>query len=646
MDIFNKIDLHIHSFNSGKTKKGDYEITKNSTISNIPTLINKLNEYEVNMISITDHNIFDKELYLKIKEYENKSSLKKVLPGVELDLIINQKSVHTICVFSDERDDHVDSIEKGFVSKEEYSLSELGSILANIGLDVVLIAHQKTDYLAKNQHPTNLSNCGLETFYKMIDVEFFDSLEIQSSKVEGILKNRFVQDQINNQTLISGSDCHDWNVYPLHDMTKKEKPLLIKMKAEASFRGLVMSITNTKRFVIDDDCSRKPFIEQIKIKIKNEDKYIPLSYGINAIIGDNSVGKSTLVKCLLGVAPQEANEFFLNHKICIEKAIVLESDYMFNSQGDIRKKFENTEMKLPIQEDFKSQFKNIIINDEIKIISTVLDSFIKLWDDNEDRYINFSKLKNQLVISSYDNQKSYFLLFTSLLTTENNRYSGITKCFTENLELLLKIEKEYKNVISEDDLKKMKQIYESLKLIKNKYTELELRLILNNKIINNFNSTIKFYQTSTEQQKSTEEENYNQFLEKINNVSIYFKNQLTYDNTNLIDPFKEFKNIDIIPIDNVVGDYHFISRPIYQKVITKDVIIDFIKNRINVENIFKATKSEIIANIKGKKFNDKICSNLNELKSALLTEFKNKYFKTTVELKHENDNFNEVTLQA
>ena len=123
MDIYNRIDLHIHSYNSGKTKSGDYEITKNSTIENIPTLIKKLNDNEINMIAITDHNIFDKRLYKELKKCENKSSLKKVLPGVELDLIINDISVHTICVFNDERDNHAELIEENFVTKEKYSLS-------------------------------------------------------------------------------------------------------------------------------------------------------------------------------------------------------------------------------------------------------------------------------------------------------------------------------------------------------------------------------------------------------------------------------------------------------------------------------------------------------------------------------------------
>lgn len=641
MDIFSKIDLHIHSAKSGNTKTGDIEITKNSTINNISVLLQKLDENEINMIAITDHNIFDKELYLELKKKENYGSLKKVLPGIELDLEINGEVVHTICIFSDERNEHADIIDREFQIKEKYTLSDLGNLLANIGLDVVLIAHQKTDYLGKNQNPTNLSNCGLETFYRMIDAEYFDSLEVQSSKVEGILKNRFVQDKINNQALISGSDCHDWNAYPLHDKGRKEKPLLIKMKAEASFRGLVMSITNTKRFFVDNIDSREPFIKQIKLTINEEEKEIPLSYGINAIIGDNSVGKSTLVKALLGVATDGALKFYSNHNIIVRKMLISNSDYQFNSQGDIRGKFENSDTKLPIKEDFKSQFKEINLSSQKQIISDIFEAFNNLWDDNENRYINKNKLKNRLVVSSYDNKKSYFLLFKSLISIDDNKYSGVTKSFSEHLKSLVKLGQTYKNILNENDLNKMRTIYQQMKEIKNKYTQLEINAIFDNKVINCFCSTIDYYQNKTEQQKSTEEANYNQYLKNITDVTAYFKKQLLFDNTEQIDPFEGYEEIIIKPIDNLLGDYHFISKPIYQEIISKDIIIDFIKNKINVDDVYNATKSQILSNIKGKRFNDKVCANLNELKVALIEEFSEVYFKTTVELKHGNDNLNE-----
>lgn len=640
MDVYSKIDLHIHSFASGQTKSGDKSFVKNSTIENIGILVRKLNEHNINLCAITDHNTFDKDLYNKLKEQENIGTIKKVLPGVELDLLIDKIPVHIICLFNDSDCNHSEKIKNNFREQENYTLSDLGEILSNIGLDVILIAHQKTDYKSKSQHSTNLSSSGLENFYRMIDVEYFDSLEVRSSKVEGILKSRFVQDKIKNQALISGSDCHDWEHYPLHDATSKDVPLLLSMKALPSFRGLSMAITNTKRFVVDAQDLRKPFIESIKYTLNGQSEKIDLSYGINAIIGDNSVGKSTLIKSLLGIAPKEAIDFFVNHGIIISKDLILKSDYQFNDQGQIRKKFELTESKLPIREDFKNQFKEIDISGYISIINHILESFINLWEQNEQKHLIDNKLKINLNISTYDKKNSYYLTFTSDISSLENKFSGIIKDSSILKSNISNFGIKYRNSIDKEDLEKLREFYRFIDNFKSKYAYEELSVILKNRLINTFNSSKSYYIRETDKNKSTEESNYNTYLTKISDITSTFAAKIKNDEQKVIDPFDNFKSICLKPIDNQQGEYHFISKPIYSKEIDKKTIIDFINNRINID-VFKATKSEVLANIKTKTFNNKVCANLNELKSSLVEEFKKEYFTTTVELKHGLDNLNE-----
>lgn len=50
-----KLDLHIHSSESSKK---DGKKVKNNTLSNIPVLIQKLDEQGVNICAITDHDTF------------------------------------------------------------------------------------------------------------------------------------------------------------------------------------------------------------------------------------------------------------------------------------------------------------------------------------------------------------------------------------------------------------------------------------------------------------------------------------------------------------------------------------------------------------------------------------------------------------
>ena len=72
-----KINFHIHSIDS-KWRDGDK--VKNCTIENLPILIKKLNDNKVNMISITDHDNFDYDIYLELKKEEQRtsSSIKKL----------------------------------------------------------------------------------------------------------------------------------------------------------------------------------------------------------------------------------------------------------------------------------------------------------------------------------------------------------------------------------------------------------------------------------------------------------------------------------------------------------------------------------------------------------------------------------------
>ena len=95
-----KIDLHIHS-NFSKHKDNDK--VKDSNIDNIEVLIEKLNTRKVNVISIIDHDMFNFDLYLKLKDEEEKeNSIEKVFPGVEFSVNFNGESLHLITIFSDE----------------------------------------------------------------------------------------------------------------------------------------------------------------------------------------------------------------------------------------------------------------------------------------------------------------------------------------------------------------------------------------------------------------------------------------------------------------------------------------------------------------------------------------------------------------
>ena len=71
-----RIDLHIHSKASEYKEKDNY--VTNSNIKNVDILLSRLNQNNINLISITDHNRFDFELYKRIKQLISKEPYKKI----------------------------------------------------------------------------------------------------------------------------------------------------------------------------------------------------------------------------------------------------------------------------------------------------------------------------------------------------------------------------------------------------------------------------------------------------------------------------------------------------------------------------------------------------------------------------------------
>ena len=641
MDIYTKLDLHIHSFKSGITKSGDKGYVKNSKIDNLNVLVSALEKNDINICAVTDHNIFDKKLYLELKKYENYStSIKKVLPGIELDLNINGTIVHTICIFNDEEKNHAEKIEENFSVKNNYSLSDLGNMLANIGLDVVLIAHQKTDYKSINQNNTNLSCVGLEYFYRIIDVEYFDSLEVQSSKVEGILKSRFVEDRIENCCLISGSDCHEWSAYPKHDSNSKCTPLLLYMKALPTFRGLVMSLTNPKRFT-SENVKRKAFIEEIKYTKSGISNKVNLSSGINAIIGDNSVGKSTLIKSLLGIAENGATKFLNSHGILIEKHNLNETDYEFSKQGSIRQKFEANDSKLTLREEFKEYFKQINFDMVSQQIDEIFKNFIRLWEENEVTHKLQTKIGKTLLVSSFDKDNAYYISFDRKIEKKVVNFQGFTKNINILLNLLLNFIEEYGAKIEKTEYEKINEFYNYLNGLENKYAKLEIKNIFDNKIIDVINSTQNIIDTNLGKKKSSDEKAYGKFKTDYINIVDLFIKLFIDSNSTKTKPLEKFETISINDVDVLFDDYHFISKMINKINISQSLIENFISDKIQVRDIYSVTSSRVLNKIKGKKFSEKICSNLEELQRLLLEVFSDEYFKSTVEIKRHGENLNE-----
>lgn len=342
-----KFDLHIHSIDS-KYKESE-GIVDNSTIDNVEVLLKKLDENEVGLFSITDHNRFNVGLYnkldieIKTGKYKN---VKNIVAGVEFDVQIDSDmgKCHIITIFDAKNKDEnykkiKECIDENKLEKKEdyYTKDTFESILKKIGLDVILIACQRNS-LDKHDGKHNSLSESTKDSENLIMTGYINALEFQRPNVEGILKNNLRNIPV-NLGLVMGSDCHDWSAYPNHDKMNKNNQFSHSCaKILPTFKGLLMAITSPETRINQQDSKNINYIEEFKI---GEDK-VKLVNGINAIIGENGSGKSTLLKLLnnkVNTPKHVKNLVEINQLHC-------ENNYsakkLFIGQGEIVQMFDNS----------------------------------------------------------------------------------------------------------------------------------------------------------------------------------------------------------------------------------------------------------------------------------------------------------------
>lgn len=641
MDIFTKLDLHIHSRKSLDNKNGEPPELINNSLERIDVLMEKLSENQINMAAITDHNTFDLELYNALKLKEDDLTVKKILPGIEFDVIFNDVPVHVVSIFDDGDINKITKIDSYLDdSKDRYSLAEFSNVLSKIGLDVLLIAHQKCDYSdSTRQVPTSFSSAGVEMFYQYIGCEYFDALEIQTTKVEGILKSRFYDDvriKKDIPPLIIGSDCHDWDVYPSHDNKNIKTIDFNYIKSEPSFRGLVMAMTETRRFRKSIPQQKRDTLKELLFQIDGNIRNIPMSDYINVIIGDNSVGKSTLIKILNNTAEPKAIEFLDNHKVTVITNALDSGLYEFSAQGSIREMFERTEEKLPIKDKFKKFFENIDFTNFKHTIDVYFDRLFEIWEQNEAISNSFVKMKKTITIPKFTSLEKHYLSINKDLEQLTNVNESIVK---ELNALIIQIDKVHNSGIETDEKVYLSSVKESVLEMLDKYEKKKLIIDNNNLIRNSINVAITMYNEKIQGKMTDDEERYKLFVEETTKYSSAFSEhlELNLNPKNISINFTKFKIESKISSH---GKYSFVCKVVEDVEVTNTLLEEFVRSYVGLvaKPITDFTSSEAIANIRGKRIRDKISNNLNEFKSNMKEDFEDKYFKTTLEIKKDGDN--------
>lgn len=386
-------DLHIHSSES-KYKEGA-GIVDESNVENVDILLKKLEENQVGLFSITDHNRFNIELYkvidekLKKQKYEH---VKNIVAGVEFDVQIDpdMKKCHIITIFDANNDIHnytkiKDGIATNLLTSADqyYTREEFENVLKTIGLDVILIACQRNSLDSKKGKHNSL-NESTNNPEELLSTGYISALEFQKPHVEGILKNNLKQFS-KSIGLVTGSDCHDWNEYPNHSKNKANKNFKhSRAKILATFKGLVMAFTSPNTRINRIENTNMNYIKNFQIR-ENE---VLLENGINAIIGENGSGKSSLLSLLYSSnkMPRYAKNLINHNNMKCDHDEI--SKKLFISQGEIVKNYESNKL---FPEDNFSPIDNTEFINAYKLYANSLLKYIKNNIKRKERINNLAK---------------------------------------------------------------------------------------------------------------------------------------------------------------------------------------------------------------------------------------------------------------
>lgn len=624
------IDLHIHScFSDYK----DGNIVKESTIENLDKLITKLNENKIALCSITDHNRFNYKLFKALREKikENDGILKKNLPGIEFDVVLesNRPKCHIIAIFDDSNDDKVSLVErkmfeiKKLTKKDEsYSLEEFEKIIRNIGINVILIVHQRQGIDNDSGNTDSLSNATSNPS-EFIKVGFIDSLEYNYPRVEGIVKNS-LRDIGLSFPIITGSDCHEWECYPYHDKSAKKVPRdFTKFKCLPTFKGLLMSITSFNTRINRNINDNKHYIKNIYI---NDVKY-PLSNGINAIIGDNGSGKTLLAGVLASQSEKYYKKLIEKNNIKIEynDSSFQKNEINYIKQGEIVEQVRDGNL---FDDNDRVYFEDISTKDIFSIQ-------IKKYFDNICSYVNknIKKLdlidnlpKTNLIIKPIDKNFYHPVIKTDIdledINTDKSKLDELNKIISSlKLEIDNNIEYYISKKVNNKLQNALNELKETQKIIDKIYNEKKL----NNKVRSIIKDKLVKLKTDLDEKRTSDE------INRTRIIDIYDKFKKTIVNcVNVQQTKNEYpifpKKLDGFSVKEYKG-YNFCKTAKYHQLELKDEFYNYCFNKgYKNEDVIKKihTKDELSNALSNYSY-----TQLEEFKKVKVEGFINEYLKET-----------------
>lgn len=527
-----KIDLHIHS-ECSRYKDGN-KVAYN-TLDHMDTLVKRLTDNGVQICAITDHDVFGYDMYRKLKEYEGNSSVSvvKVFPGVEFSVEFDGEKgstvLHVIAIFNDEDDSKVQQIPgkladadyKPYYDKDSaFSEAKFLSILREINLDTVLIVHQKSTLSSSRPYKNDARSVGDEKFYEFVYTDYFEAYEFKNRKNEVFNKSFLSMHNLTDEiSFVTGSDCHNWEIYPKTNEKDADDFVYSYIKCLPNFRGLVMAMTDHRRIKTVNSFfdPTEVYVPAIKIRIDDTEFDIPLSRGINVIIGDNSIGKSLLLHKLTNYRKNQegplTKQVVTGYKSYIKKRhfeVLTEIPgtdvFGFDMQGEVRSKFEQGK---PKSTDFLKRYYPEAIKAD-SYLEKVRRELNKIYRYLEEKF-EIENVESQLTsfqIPDIDLSQAESLTFVGSVARNNKIVNELGELDDEIDTIIQKLETLSENkLLDQNDKDTIDRIMEMLDGISMKYSNKKKAAEFENEKIAIFQAVVnkfkqKYQSTVSDTQKT------------------------------------------------------------------------------------------------------------------------------------------------
>ncbi len=413
-------------------------------------------------------------------------------------------------------------------------------------------------------------------------MDYFDAYEFRNKKNEIFNKVYYVENNVEEKLrFLTGSDCHRWGYYPYSEENEKIEYKFTYIKSLPSFKGLAMAVTDHHRIELENSFynPNEKYFKEVIVDIDGKENVIPLSRGLNVIIGDNSIGKSLFLYAITDDYKKVDKHLRVGYGKYIDKnklvfrTTIKETDiFRFNQQGEIRGIFDDDGLK-PDKYLFNF-YPNAINSDKYRNIADA--EFEKLFDALKDKFAydaDISKLPVFTIPANESAEKSITFIdnVKKIATKDLQKIVDLFEKTIEDLNQLMNNKE-----LLEADKKHIETSLDMFKMMSERYTEKLKKLKEENEKINIFNTYFKTYKAKYSRKITDEQAVFSDYIEN-KELAIESMADLLIKKRRLKKYVPNISETEVIPETNPVDKYRFVSKLQVEKI-NNDYILGILKS--------------------------------------------------------------------